>query len=179
MWEMRAVKKHLAKASSQEKSNFYPSMNFQYYSEEELLLGLNKARRTVSMLQRSFEGSCKIVERVKEVLYHAAPVGEGSEIVLHFNHFKPSLSPCPGPSPTQNNCVSGPPRQLEGVPCRSRINKSAADVFWQQWSSPPDCTTSVLRPTANRGEQGAVRPLQGLNSGAMGEETPGRKECVH
>lgn len=112
------------------------------------------------------------------MLYHVAPVGEGSETVLHFNRLKPYLSPCPDPSPTQDDCIPGPPRQLEGVPCRGGINKSAADVLQQRQSSPPDCATSVLQPTVHRGEQEAVGPLQGLNSGAMGGETPGGKEGI-
>lgn len=119
---VEAVRKHQAKASNQQKTNFDFRASLQFYSEGEFVWVLNKARRRglCPKLQRRFKGPYKIRERVTEVLYRVALVGGGGESVVHFNRLKPYLSPCPGSPPAQDVRTVGPPGQSEGVPSPGR-----------------------------------------------------------
>lgn len=99
-------------------------------------------------------------------------------MVIHFNHLKPYLPPCPGPSTIQDDGGVGLPGEMEGVPCQSRSNDSAADVPQQQQPWATNCATSVLQPTANGGEQGAAMPLQGPTLEVLEGETPRGKRRV-
>lgn len=68
---VKAVQKHQTKVSGQQKSAFDVKVNFQYYSEGELVWVRNKAKKRglCPKLQRRFKGPYKILQRITEVLY--------------------------------------------------------------------------------------------------------------
>lgn len=115
--------------------------------------------------QRHFKGPYKGVEKVTEVLYHVAPVGEGTEIVLDFNRLKPNLSSFlpSDPALTQAHGEPTPPRQLVAVPGQSTASGCEADDPWTRRSLPSDGAAPVQNPVVGRSEQGAVRPRQHQN----------------
>ncbi|KAJ8007866.1 hypothetical protein DPEC_G00098630 [Dallia pectoralis] len=86
-----AVKRHQAKASGQQKTNFDFRANFQYYSVGELVWLRNKAKKrgVCPKLQRRYKGPFAILEQVSEVLYRIKQVEGGPETVVHFNRLKP------------------------------------------------------------------------------------------
>lgn len=166
---VEAVKKHQAKASRQQKANFDLRVNFQYYSEGELVWVLDKSRKRglCPKLQRRFKGPYKIMDRVTEVLYRVAPIWEGPEKVIHFNRLKPYLSSCPEPLPVQTDATPTPPGRQDVHPQQRRSGGTAALGLRQQ-SPPGGGVTRVQHPSASS-EQGEEEPSSHL--GAERDET--------
>ena len=76
---VNVVQTHQARALGQQKSAFDVKINFQYYSEGELVWLRNNAKKRglCPKLQRRFKGPYKIMERITEVLYRISPVQGG------------------------------------------------------------------------------------------------------
>uniref|UniRef100_A0A3B1K7E5 Integrase catalytic domain-containing protein n=1 Tax=Astyanax mexicanus TaxID=7994 RepID=A0A3B1K7E5_ASTMX len=90
-----AVKKHQIRASEGQKQNFDVKVNFQYYSEGELVWVKNEARKrgVCPKLQRRYRGPYRVLEKLSDVLYRIQSEESGSEMVVHFNRIKPYVVP--------------------------------------------------------------------------------------